>query len=864
MSNSKKPYSFASEVGIGLSIIGFIFVLALSLSLYKLDHFKSGYNQIINNIEQVSVETDLLDNTNNIELVKNINDHLNKTKETIYSISRSNKVTLSVFWYTLWGLLIIGLFLFVLLGTMISRSVTNPLKNLVIATKKLAKGQINQDIQVTEIQEFEILSSTLNELINRLKDISNVTVKMVEGDYSQRVGIKSQEDILAITVNQMLENFNKIVEQANAIAQGNYNENVVPRSEEDILGNSLQNMTLKLRENEKRNQEEVWLKDGLAYLASEISGHSDLTILCRKAINMITRYIEADVGAIYVYDKQNEILKLHGSFALSKKQSMVNTFKLGQGIIGQVASEKKPITIQATTGEECIVQTGIISFNPKTIFTFPIIYENELIGVVELASHGEINNNKKTFLEKITSNLATQIKAAQQQTLTDKLLEEIKVKALELEKASAYKSEFLANMSHELRTPLNSLLILANLLADNEQKNLNEEQVEYAKIIAKSGSDLLTLINDILDLAKVEAGKIEIVNNDVELKSLVETIDRDFSHVAEKRGINFISTLEENLPLAIYTDDHRVLQIVRNLISNAIKFTEKGEVKFSIGRPTPGMDLSSTNLDPQKTIALSVSDTGIGISAEKQKLVFESFQQADGTTSRQYGGTGLGLSISKKLSQLLNGEIILTSIYGKGSIFTLCLPETPTVDSKYQNKKSEKITKSSLGNLKNTIVKNNVVKDSDFKDTNKQPTINTPPIKAITLENETKAEKLGIKNILIVDDDMRNTFALSKAISSKGYNVMLASNGKKAIEQLESNPAIDCVLMDIMMPVMDGYEAIKIIREKQEFKNLPIIALTAKVMSGDDEKCKSLGASDFLSKPIDLNVLFTTIQKWIN
>lgn len=400
-------------------------------------------------------------------------------------------------------------------------------------------------------------------------------------------------------------------------------------------------------------------------------------------------------------------------------------------------------------------------------------------------------------------------------------------KADDLEISSQYKSEFLANMSHELRTPLNSILLLSQLLFDNKEGSLNEKQVEFAQTIYSSGSDLLNLINEILDLSKIESGRVELRIDDVNLADFAASMEQKFKPIAVEKGLNFNIEVADNLPAYIRTDHQRISQIIKNFLSNAHKFTSKGEIKLKIERPDIKTNFSKSGLGPEKAIAISVSDSGIGIQKDKLRLVFEAFKQADGTTSRKYGGTGLGLSISSELAGYLGGEIHLESEEGKGSVFTLYLPEK--IESKLITKQI------SLKKGDQKMLKMIHDKEPVFKD----------------------------KKILIVDDDMRNVYAITNILEERSMHVLAAKNGKEGLNQLNNNPEVDLVLMDIMMPVMDGYEAIREIRKQRRFKKLPIVALTAKAMKGDRAKCIEAGANEYLAKPVDTNKLLSMLKVWL-
>lgn len=807
---------------------------------------------------------------------------------------------ISNLFYTDWSFLILGTLLCAILGLILTRSITQPIYRLVEIARSLAKGNLDQTINITATREFEELSRALNEMVQTFQNLASVTEAMATGDYSHRVQVKSDEDRLSITVNQMLENFNLIVSQANTIAKGDYSLDITPRSAKDTLGTSLRNMTQILQENKLRNIQENWLKDGVAELANTISGIHDITKLCHIAISTIARYLSCGVGVIYIYENDDQQLILTGTYAFIERESLANHFALGEGIVGQVAKEMKPIMLKKVERNECVIESGTSTQVPHHLYAFPLCYETALLGVVELGALQSWTSEQFRYIEQITPMLATQIRAAEQQTLTNRLLqeskrlanklqsqqaelksaneelkikdeqqqainkkleertqeleqqkneieektevirkssEELKIKASELEKASAYKSEFLANMSHELRTPLNSLLILAKLFVENKYGNLLDEQVESAKIMLQSGQDLLTLINDILDLAKVEAGKLELHTAPVLLASFIARVKRDFTHVTEKRGIQLITELEDNLPDSINTDEQRLNQIIRNLLSNAIKFTDIGAVSFKISINKTNKVLPKTGLNISQCIAFSVTDTGIGIPKEKQQLIFDSFQQADGSTSRKYGGTGLGLSISTELSKLLGGEIDLVSEVGKGSTFTLYLPATTLI--------SNEVT------LPATTVINSPMPQSTL------PQVTEGKNSSLSFES------LRGKKILLVDDDMRNTFALSRVLKDRGLEILIAANGKMAIETLNAHPDMNLVLMDVMMPVMDGYTATQLIRQDARFSTLPIIILTAKAMKEEHDKCIAAGGTDFLTKPIDTDILLAKIDKYL-
>ncbi|MEG3639336.1 response regulator [Magnetococcus sp. PR-3] len=406
-----------------------------------------------------------------------------------------------------------------------------------------------------------------------------------------------------------------------------------------------------------------------------------------------------------------------------------------------------------------------------------------------------------------------------------------KEKAHELENASRYKSEFLANMSHELRTPLNSLLILAKMLSTNEEKNLSKDQVESAQVIHDSGRDLLNLINDILDLSKVEAGRMDLYVEKRPYTDLQHTITRLFQPLATEKDLSFIFKIAPGVPTALSTDWAKVEQILRNFLSNAFKFTSQGSITVHLARPSRGRLFMNPELDTENCMVMAVTDTGIGIPQDKREQIFEAFRQADGTTSRAYGGTGLGLSISRKFADLLGGEIQVESTEGHGSTFMLYLP----LELPHQLQKTTTL---------------------HYDD----PTDLLSPSEQVEAITHFKSNNT---TVLVVDDDRRNVFALKRMLDERVGLVLSAANGQQALAVLNEHPDIDLVLMDIMMPEMDGYAATEEIRKQPRFQHLPVVALTAKAMPGDREKCLSHGASDYLAKPVETMDLLAVLIKWL-
>ncbi len=621
------------------------------------------------------------------------------------------------------------------------------------------------------------------------------------------------------------------------------------------------------------------------------------------------------------------------------QQGGMTRFVLGESLAGQAALERKRILIESIPPGYLSVGSGLGAASPVSVVMLPILFEDQVLGVLELASLHRFSDVHLAFFDQfvptigvtintIMANSRTEALLAESQRLATQLQERteelqrqqaelrnsnaeledkaalmakqnraIEVQNFQIEQArrtleeraqqlatsSRYKSEFLANMSHELRTPLNSLLVLAKLLAENPDGNLSSKQVEFAMTIHDAGSDLLRLINDILDLSKVEAGKMDVHPSEIPLAGLVEYLDATFRPMAAEKGLTFEVDTAASLPQMIYSDEQRLQQVLRNLLSNAVKFTAQGGVRL---RVAPAEDVTFTGplRDEAEVIAFSVSDTGIGISEEKQHLIFEAFQQADGTTSRRYGGTGLGLSISKDIARLLGGQIKATSRLGHGSTFTLYLPAR-SLRAGSGTGSRRALEPANAAPAGGAAAVDELVGLAGRRDSGKGPgrasrsqsqsqghggipsraggRPGTPGIAALapalSAAPDPQDPLYGSK-ILIVDDDVRNVFALTSVFERCGAEVLYAENGREGIEALERNEDVRLVLMDIMMPELDGYATTEAIRNMPQFAELPIIAVTAKAMKGDREKAIASGATDYITKPVDTGHLLAVMR----
>ncbi|AYG80044.1 Signal transduction histidine-protein kinase BarA [Streptomyces hundungensis] len=649
-------------------------------------------------------------------------------------------------------------------------------------------------------------------------------------------------------------------------------------------------------------------------------------------------------------------LRMRGSYGYSAG-SMPTSFRPGETLIGTAAEEKRTILVENVPPGYLKISSGLGEAPPAHVIVLPVLFEGKVLGVIELASFQPFTHIQKDFLNQIAEMIATSVNTIsvnsktevllkQSQELTEQLRErsaelenrqralqasnaeleekaellaqqnrDIEVKNTEIEEARQvleeraeqlavsmrYKSEFLANMSHELRTPLNSLLILAKLLADNAEGNLSPKQVEFAETIHGAGSDLLQLINDILDLSKVEAGKMDVSPTRIALVQLVDYVEATFRPLTAEKGLDFSVRVSPELPATLHTDEQRLLQVLRNLLSNAVKFTDSGAVELVIrpaGTDVPHaireqlLEAGSLRDADADLIAFSVTDTGIGIAAGKMRVIFEAFKQADGTTSRKYGGTGLGLSISREIARLLGGEIHAASEPGRGSTFTLYLPlhlselppqgypqlapgatentgglaieaSRPQQHSPYDGGPEGAPQVSQPGTAGLFRRRRKALGAESQKET-------VPGQAAGAGESWEEPERAPARTfhfagekVLIVDDDVRNVFALTSVLEQHGLSVLYAENGREGIEVLEQHEDTAVVLMDIMMPEMDGYATTSAIRRMPQFAGLPIVALTAKAMKGDREKALESGASDYVTKPVDPDHLLSVMEQWM-
>jgi CheY-like chemotaxis protein/signal transduction histidine kinase/HAMP domain-containing protein len=1096
-----------------------------------------------------------------------------------------------------------------------ANNLTSQVRGIAKVVTAVANGDLKQELRVEVKGEIATLADTINSMTNTLAtfadQVTNVAREVgVEGKLGGQARVPGAAGVwrdLTANVNQLAANLTTqvraIADVATAVTKGDLTRSIAVEAQGEVaeLKDNINEMIRNLRDSTRKNMEQDWLKTNLAKFSRMLQGQRDLAAVSQLILSDLAPLVTAHHGVFYVVDSAGETpaLKLLASYAYKERKQLTNEFKLGEGLVGQVAQDRRMLTIGQVPPEYIQVSSGLGEAPPRSLVVLPVLFEGETKAVLELATFDEFDEIRLTFLEQlaesigivlntIAANMRTEELLKQSQALTESLqaqqealtetnkrleqqtrslqqseellrkqqdelqstnaeleikaqllagqkaeveqknkeVEQAKValeeKAEQLALISKYKSEFLANMSHELRTPLNSLLILSQILSENADGNLTVKQVGFAQTIHSSGSDLLDLINDILDLSKIESGTMAVDISAVAFTEVRKFVESTFRQMADLKGLHFEVDLDPALPPALQTDTKRLQQVLKNLLSNAFKFTERGSVALKARLATEGWNPEQELLNAANAVvAFSVTDTGIGIPKEKHGVIFEAFQQGDTGTSRKYGGTGLGLSISRQITRLLGGEIRLESAPGLGSTFTLYLPLiypmapapaqpveatdpadaaqaaeaaikvstapasrvmlAPVVERAINDDRSaieagdrilliaeddphfaqilldlardrgfkglvaqradralalareyqptavtldlrlpdadgwtildrlkhdpatrhipvhiisveenwqrglrlgaidfltKPATKESLSDALTTLhefidrpikrllvveddatAQQSIVEligDGDVQTTTvgtgeealealqtgrydcmvldlglpdmtgfqlitrvkseiglrKLPTI-VYTGKQLTKREEAElgrlAESVVIKDarsperlldetalflhrvtanlpegkrrmlealhrtdptltgrtVLIVDDDVRNIFALTTFLERSEMKVVYAESGREGITRLQEMPEVDVVLMDVMMPEMDGYETIRAIRDMSKFKHLPIIAVTAKAMKGDREKCIEAGASDYIAKPVDMDQLLSLLRVWL-
>jgi signal transduction histidine kinase/HAMP domain-containing protein/CheY-like chemotaxis protein len=954
-----------------------------------------------------------------------------------------------------------------------AQNLTGQVRNIAQVTTAVARGDLSKKIDVDARGEILELKTTINTMVDQLSAFAAEVTRVAREVGSEgRLGGQAEVEGVSGTWKRLTENVNElagnltrqvraIAEVTSAVASGDLTRSISVEAQGEVaeLKDNINAMVQSLRETIRANQQQDWLKTNLARIAGMMQGHRDLAVVAELIMDELAPLVSAQHGTFFLSeavngDTQLRLIAGYGLRADKVEGSAPIQYLLGQSLIGQAAKSKRSIVLADLPEGYVTISSGLGEAPPTNLAVLPILFEDQVLGVIELASFTSFSPVQTDFLEQLTETLGVNFNTIIANARTDALLDEsqrlatelqarseelqdqqvelqssnaeledkaallaaqnrdietknaeieqarqeIEERARQLALASKYKSQFLANMSHELRTPLNSLLILARLLAQNPGRNLTAKQVEYANVIHSAGSDLLQLINDILDLSKVEVGRMDIHAERFPLSALLDDIQATFQPLTAEKGLDFSVEAGAEAPGELLTDRQRLRQVLGNLLANAVKFTERGHVELRVaraGRRAPNGD---------EMLAFSVADTGIGIAPENLTTIFGAFQQGDGTLSRRYGGTGLGLSIAREVGALLGGEITAESELSRGSTFTLYLPcEMPgaIADAAGQGGNGVSaghngeahagatealqlqpavpedtaaggrrllVLEGARGGLLTLLAHSAVsdltgihgpvhvgtavspeqgiealssaphqcvVLDLGLEDASAfaflerlqdEPELRDIPVLAHTrdkidsaqarlarlrfgtqplellpsldelreritlhlsaaqpdqvpaLISEPAATAAGTRGtaqtgghkalrgrrVLVIDDDPRNVFAITSTLELHGMSVTQASNGRKGIEALLSAEDTDLILMDVMMPELDGYATMNKIRQMPAFATLPIIAVTARAMPGDREKSIAAGASDYVTKPVDTDELLACMERWLS
>jgi HAMP domain-containing protein/signal transduction histidine kinase/CheY-like chemotaxis protein len=805
---------------------------------------------------------------------------------------------------------------------MMASNLTSQVRGIAKVVTSVATGNLRQKLSINAKGEVAQLTDTINEMIETLAvfadQVTNVAREVgVEGRLGGQASVPGASGIwknLTENVNQLAENLTtqvrSISEVASAVTKGDLTRNirVEAKGEVEELKDTINQMITNLRETTLLNQEQDWLKSNLAKFTQMLQGQKDLKTVTKRILSELAQVVTAHYGAFYIFASEEDTpkLKLSAAYAYKSDKHIPKEFAIGEGLVGQCAFEKEKIIIQNVPNDYIKITSSLGRAKPSNLIVLPVLFENNVKAVIELASLDAFSQTHLDFLGQLTESIGIVLNTIETNTRTEELLaqsqslagelkiqqeelrrtndelqdkalllvkqkNEVEAKNKEVEEArrsleekaeqltltSKYKSEFLANMSHELRTPLNSLLILAQQLYENAEGNLNDKQTRYAKTIHSCGDDLLQLINDILDLSKIESGFISANISKVHFSEISAFAETTFKPIAEAKNLRFKIETDYKLPDSMATDSQRLNQILKNLLSNSFKFTEKGEVKLSIYLANkswkPG--LNATLDTAKQVVAFSISDTGIGIPSDKQTIIFEAFQQAEGSTSRKYGGTGLGLSISRGLAELLGGTIELDSDVGKGSTFTLYIPlemiEGAKMESHTKQMQQNDDIDSILGSLKMT-----------------EDGIETKKLEGVdVMINETGDDRNNIqpndKVVLVVEDDLRFGKIMIEKAHAHGLKAVVATTYVEIFNFVgRHNPV--AITLDVKLPDTSGWKVLDLLKNDLNFRHIPI-----HLISGEENKLLALkrGARSFLLKPLNndqLEELFTDITVFSN
>jgi HAMP domain-containing protein/signal transduction histidine kinase/CheY-like chemotaxis protein len=770
-------------------------------------------------------------------------------------------------------------------------NLTSQVRGIAKVVTAVANGDLKQKLTVEAKGEIAALAETINNMTDTLAIFAEqVTTVAREVGVEGKLGGQAKVPGAAGTWKGLTENVNElaanlttqvraIAEVATAVTQGDLTRSITVETQGEVaaLKDTINEMIRNLKDTTQKNTEQDWLKTNLAKFSRMLQGQRDLVTVGQLILSELAPVVGAHQAEFYVVKNEEgkTNLSLAASFASRGQRAHGKTIDLGEGLVGQCAIEKRKILLTNVPSHSFRIASGLSETSALDVLVLPVVFEGAVRGVIELASLDTFNPSHQAFLDLLTESIGIVINTIEANTRTENLLkqsqslaeelqqtnqeledkakllahqnQEVERKNSEVEQArqaleekasqlaltSKYKSEFLANMSHELRTPLNNLLILSDQLSRNPDRNLSPKQVEFAKTIHASGNDLLSLIADILDLSKIESGTVAVDVSELRMADLQRYVERTFRHIADSKTVDFEVALDPSMPNTVQTDIKRLQQIIKNLLSNAFKFTHTGGVSLSIAPAIAGWSPECEELNQaDRVVAYTVSDTGIGIAADKQQIIFEAFQQADGSTSRKYGGTGLGLAISRELSKLLGGEIRLTSAPGTGSVFTLYLPQSFVPARKATPRPSMLQTTAPAPKLLQVEALSAEAEPSF-------PFINEAG-------DDREDVKPGDEVLLIVENDLAFAKVLLEAGRQQGFKAIVAGTGAGALAIAREHPP-SVMTLDIFLPDMQGWRVLDRMKEDLSTRHIPVC-----VVSTDDARERALtsGAIGFLAKPL--------------
>jgi signal transduction histidine kinase/DNA-binding response OmpR family regulator/HAMP domain-containing protein len=773
-------------------------------------------------------------------------------------------------------------------------NLTSQVRGIAKVVTAVANGDLKQKLTVEAKGEIAALAETINSMTDTLAIFAEqVTTVAREVGVEGKLGGQAKVPGAAGTWKDLTENVNElaanlttqvraIADVATAVTQGDLTRSITVETQGEVaaLKDTINEMIRNLKDTTQKNTEQDWLKTNLAKFSRMLQGQRDLVAVGQMILSELAPVVGAQQAEFYVLSGEDHpSLRLVASFGSGGQRSHGKQVDLGEGLVGQCAIEKRKLMLSGVPSTTFRIATGLVEQAALDVLVLPVVFEGEVRGVIELASLDEFNPAHQAFLDQLTESIGIVIHTIEANTRTENLLKQsqslaeelqqtnqeledkakllahqnqeverknrevelarqaLEEKAAQLALTSKYKSEFLANMSHELRTPLNNLLILSDQLSRNTEGNLNPKQVEFSKTIHASGNELLALISDILDLSKIESGTVAVEPSELRFDDLHRYMERTFRHVAEAKKVDFRVDIDPTLSKTMFTDIKRLQQIIKNLLSNAFKFTHVGSVSISVEPADSGWSTDAEELERvERVVAFRVSDTGIGIASDKQQIIFEAFQQADGSTSRKYGGTGLGLAISRELAKLLGGEIRLFSAPGTGSVFTLYLPQAYTPSRSPRQRGVEK--KPVAAPLPEPLPQ-----PADALAADDEP-------EDALFFNEAGDDRDDIQPgdlvVLIVENDLGFAKILLESARQKGFKGVVSGNGAGALTMIkEYQPSV--MTLDIFLPDMQGWRVLERLKADLATRHIPVC-----VVSTDDARDRALnsGALGFIAKPL--------------